>query len=129
MEALQGGGVYDVWSEWHRPGDPLWHRRGLVQLRQPEVPRLAGTYGGALHRGRPVLCAEGARAMVPGKVRHLAALPPDFPRFCAGRRPGALPRYLGDGHAQGDNRAVRDARLASVLTVEGTKESISFFIY
>lgn len=99
----------------------------MVQLRQSKVSRVVGTHGGAIHSGRPVLRIEGAREVVPGEIRYLAALPPDLPRFCSGRSPGALPWNLRDGHAQGHHRAVRDTGLTTILTLEGTKESIRFF--
>jgi hypothetical protein len=129
VAAVQGGRLHDLRPERHRPGHPLRHSRGLVQQGQPEVARLADPDGAVVHHGGDAVRAEGARAVVPRQVRHLAALAPDLPRLRPGGRLRALSRYIRDGHVQGHDRAVRDARHTHLLTKElRMHDTVSIFV-
>lgn len=121
--------LHDVRPQRDRARDPLRHRRGLVQQHEPEGPRMAHPDGPPVHNGGDAVRAARPRTLVPWKVRHLAALAPDLPRFRFGGGPGALPRHIGDGHASGHDRTVRDAGQSDLLAAARRRGNLASFFF
>lgn len=89
---------------------------GGVNLKFICLYRLVDTHGPPLHHGGDSLRPARTGTLVPWQVRYLVAFAPDFPRVCVRRRLGPLPWHIGDGHAQGDHRAVRNAGERNLLS-------------